>query len=57
MQENVELQREVEVLRAKLEYTFTFINDKLDQQQETTSTNKKIATRKQPTRSASKKRK
>ncbi|UJR21839.1 hypothetical protein I4U23_024913 [Adineta vaga] len=31
-QENVELQREIETLRAKLEYTFTFVNEKLDQQ-------------------------
>ena len=32
-QENVELQREIETLRAKLEYTFTTVNEKLDQQQ------------------------
>ncbi|CAF3875486.1 unnamed protein product, partial [Adineta steineri] len=31
-QENIELQREIESLRAKLEYTFTLVNDKLDQQ-------------------------
>jgi Na+-translocating ferredoxin:NAD+ oxidoreductase RnfC subunit len=32
MQQNVELQREIEILRAKLEYTFTFVNDKFDEQ-------------------------
>jgi hypothetical protein len=32
MQQNVELQRELETLRAKLEYTFTLLNEKLDQQ-------------------------
>ena len=32
MQQNVELQRELETLRAKLEYTFKLLNDKLDQQ-------------------------
>ncbi len=37
MQQNVELQREVETLRAKLEYTFTFINEQLDQQKSTSS--------------------
>jgi hypothetical protein len=26
------LKREIETLRAKLEYTFTFVNEKLDQQ-------------------------
>lgn len=31
MQQNVELQRELETLRAKLEYTFVLLNDKLDQ--------------------------
>jgi hypothetical protein len=35
MQQNVELQREIETLRAKLEYTFTFINEKLDQEKAT----------------------
>jgi hypothetical protein len=32
MQQNVELQREIETLRAKLEYTFTFVNEKFDQE-------------------------
>ena len=32
LQQNVELQREIETLRAKLEYSFTLINDKFDQQ-------------------------
>ena len=32
MQQNVELQRELETLRAKLEYTFTLLNEKLDQE-------------------------
>jgi hypothetical protein len=32
MQQNVELQRELETLRAKLEYTFVLLNEKLDQQ-------------------------
>ena len=32
MQQNVELQREIETLRAKLEHTFTFVNEKADQQ-------------------------
>ncbi len=32
MQQNVELQRELETLRAKLEYTFILLNEKLDQQ-------------------------
>ena len=32
MNQNVELQRELETLRAKLEFTFTLLNDKLDQQ-------------------------
>ena len=32
MQQNVELQRELETLRAKLEYTFTLLNEKLDNQ-------------------------
>jgi hypothetical protein len=32
MNQNVELQRELETLRAKLEYTFTLLNEKLDQQ-------------------------
>ncbi|CAF3366132.1 unnamed protein product [Rotaria sp. Silwood1] len=31
MQQNVELQRQLETLRAKLEYTFTLLNEKLDQ--------------------------
>ncbi|CAF3670300.1 unnamed protein product [Adineta steineri] len=31
MQENVALQRELETLRARLEYTFTLLNEKLDQ--------------------------
>ncbi|UJR27852.1 hypothetical protein I4U23_009117 [Adineta vaga] len=31
IQENIELQRELETLRAKLEYTFTLLNEKLDQ--------------------------
>jgi predicted MPP superfamily phosphohydrolase len=33
MQQNVELQRELETLRAKLECTFALLNEKLDQQQ------------------------
>lgn len=37
MQQNVELQRELETLRAKLEYTFTLLNDKLDQGNTSTS--------------------
>jgi hypothetical protein len=32
MQQNVELQRELETLRAKFEYTFTLLNEKLDNQ-------------------------
>jgi hypothetical protein len=32
MQQNIELQREIETLRAKLEYTYTFVNENLDQQ-------------------------
>ncbi|CAF1402728.1 unnamed protein product [Adineta ricciae] len=32
-QENAELHREIETLRAKLEYTFTSVNEKLDQEQ------------------------
>ena len=32
MQQNVELQRELETLRAKLEYTFKLLNEKLDKQ-------------------------
>ena len=32
MTQNVELQRELETLRAKLEYTFTLINEKLELQ-------------------------
>jgi len=31
-QQNVELQREIETLRARLEYTYTVVNDKLGQQ-------------------------
>ncbi|CAF4879778.1 unnamed protein product, partial [Rotaria socialis] len=31
MQQNVELQRQLETLRAKLEYTFALLNEKLDQ--------------------------
>jgi hypothetical protein len=31
-QQNVELQNEIETLRAKLEYTFTFINEKFNEQ-------------------------
>lgn len=31
-QQNVELQHEIETLRAKLEQTFTSVNDRLDQQ-------------------------
>ena len=30
MQQNIELHREIETLRAKLEYTFTFVNEKLE---------------------------
>lgn len=37
MQQNVELQRELETLRAKLEYTFTLLNDKLDHGNTSTS--------------------
>jgi len=44
MQQNVELQREIEILRAKLEYTFTFVNDKFDQQKSTTSSVSTIQT-------------
>mgnify|MGYP001055482471 FL=1 len=32
MQENLQLQRELETLRVKLEYTFTLLNEKLEQQ-------------------------
>jgi hypothetical protein len=31
MQQNVELQRELETLRAKLEFTFILLNEKLEQ--------------------------
>lgn len=31
MQQNVELHRELETLRAKLEYTFALLNEKLEQ--------------------------
>ncbi len=31
MQQNVELQRELETLRAKLEFTFVLLNEKLEQ--------------------------
>ncbi|CAF4351185.1 unnamed protein product, partial [Rotaria sordida] len=31
MQQNVELQRQLETLRAKLEYTFTLLDEKLEQ--------------------------
>lgn len=31
MQQNVELQRQLETLRAKFEYTFALLNEKLDQ--------------------------
>jgi DNA repair ATPase RecN len=44
MQQNVELQREIEILRAKLEYTYTFVNDKFDQQKSTTSSVSTIQT-------------
>jgi len=37
MQQNVELQREIETLRAKLEYTFTIVNEKFDQSKAQTS--------------------
>lgn len=37
MQQNVELQREIETLRVKLEYAFTFVDEKLDQQKSTNS--------------------
>lgn len=37
MQQNVELQHEIEILRVKLEHTFTFVNDKLDQQKDNLS--------------------
>ena len=37
MQQNVELQREIETLRAKLEYTFVLINEKFDQHNSTVS--------------------
>jgi hypothetical protein len=32
MQQNVELQHEIETLRAKLEYTFTLVNEKFNEQ-------------------------
>jgi hypothetical protein len=35
MQQNIELQHEIETLRAKLEYTFTFINEKFTEQSTT----------------------
>ncbi len=37
MHQNVELQRELETLRAKLEFTFTLLNEKLDQQENSTT--------------------
>ena len=37
MQQNVELQRELETLRAKLEYTFTLLNEKLEKQTESST--------------------
>ena len=37
MKQNVELQRELETLRAKLEYTFTLINEKLELQTESST--------------------
>jgi hypothetical protein len=37
MHQNVELQRELETLRAKLEFTFTLLNEKLDQQGNSTT--------------------
>ncbi len=37
MQQNVELQCEIETLRAKLEYIFKFVNEKLDEQKATAS--------------------
>lgn len=37
MQQNTELQGEIETLRAKLEYTFTFINEKFAQEKTTAS--------------------
>ena len=37
MEQNVELQHEIEILRVKLEHTFAFVNDKLDQQKENLS--------------------
>jgi hypothetical protein len=44
MQQNVELQRELETLRTKLEYTFTLLNEKLDQHSATTPTSSLIQT-------------
>lgn len=37
MQQNVELQRELETLRAKLEYTFVLLNEKLENQTNSTT--------------------
>lgn len=37
MEQNAELQHEIEVLRVKLEHTFAFVNDKLDQQKDNQS--------------------
>lgn len=37
MQKNVELQRELETLRVKLEYTFSLLNEKLENQQTSSS--------------------
>ena len=44
MQQNVELQREIETLRVKLEYTFTFVNEKLGQQTNSSSSTPMLQT-------------
>lgn len=44
LQQNVELQREIETLRAKLEYSFTLINDKFEQQKTTATSDSLIQT-------------
>ncbi len=43
MQQNVELQRELETLRAKMEYVSTFISEKFDQQKATAAAPSSIA--------------
>ncbi|CAF2840750.1 unnamed protein product [Rotaria sp. Silwood2] len=43
MQQNVELQREIEAFRSKLDYIVTFINEKLDQKKTTPATSSSVS--------------